>query len=205
MKLGICVPLLLPLLFAIGVFPACADVTVYNNGPVNGAVGAWTINYGFTVTDSFTLSSAADISGVTFAVWAFSGDAMTGVDWSITTAAFGGTTEASGTASTTQTYDFTNGSGYDIDYERFSIPGVTLIAGTYWLQLQNAVVASGDPIFWDENDGPSSAYLDSVDFPIGSETFKITSPEPDSIILLCTLLLAAALGMTALRSRSSRG
>ena len=35
-----------------------ANGTVYDNGPINGMVYAWTINFGYQVSDSFTLSSA---------------------------------------------------------------------------------------------------------------------------------------------------
>ena len=31
--------------------------TLYSNGPYNGTADAWTINFGFSVSDSFTLSN----------------------------------------------------------------------------------------------------------------------------------------------------
>ena len=47
-----------------------------------------------------------------------------------------------------------------------------LNAGTYWVNLQNAVVNTGDPVYWDENSGPSLASESSVGT-IPSESFTI--------------------------------
>jgi hypothetical protein len=41
--------------------PAVAQV-VYENGPINGNVDAWTINFGFAVADSFTISGGPTLS-----------------------------------------------------------------------------------------------------------------------------------------------
>ena len=84
----------------------------------------------------------------------------------------------------------------DIDEVTASGLNVGLNAGTYWLNIQNAVVPSGDPVYWDENSGqgchslgcPSQA-SDSAVGTIPSETFDITgtnggtTPEPSSILL----------------------
>src|SRR5207245_6577277 len=53
-----------------------------------------------------------------------------------------------------------------------SFDGPTLNAGTYWINLQNASVNSGDPIYWDENSGPSSASENSIGT-IPSESFTV--------------------------------
>ena len=50
--------------------------------------------------------------------------------------------------------------------------GPTLNSGTYWVNLQNASVPSGDPVFWDENSGPSMASTNEVGT-IPSESFTI--------------------------------
>src|ERR1700690_4029725 len=71
----------------------------YENGPLNGTVDAWTINFGYIVSDSFTLSSGSNVNGFDFSVWEFPGDTLSSADWSITSAPFGGTTYGSGTAS----------------------------------------------------------------------------------------------------------
>jgi hypothetical protein len=70
-------------------------------------------------------------------------------------------------------------------------------AGTYWLNLSNAIVNSGDPVYWDENDGPSSCSENTIGT-ILSESFTIlgssgsgtgTTPEPGSILLFGTGVL----------------
>ena len=39
------------LCLALAAIPALAD---YNNGPINGTTDAWTINFGYVVSDTFT-------------------------------------------------------------------------------------------------------------------------------------------------------
>jgi hypothetical protein len=46
--------------------PAAAQ-TFYSNGPTNGNTDAWTVNFGFIVSDTFNTSNTP-ITGVTFAV-----------------------------------------------------------------------------------------------------------------------------------------
>jgi len=53
MKLRVASLLLLALYLTLAVVPAMAQ-TVYSNGPINGTTDAWTINFGFVVSDSFT-------------------------------------------------------------------------------------------------------------------------------------------------------
>ena len=52
------VSLALLALIAFAIVPAvpAAAQTVYENGPINGNNDAWTFNFGFTPTDSFTIS-----------------------------------------------------------------------------------------------------------------------------------------------------
>jgi hypothetical protein len=133
---------------------------------------------------------------------------MTNVDWLITDTAFGGNTEGSGTASVTDTYTGTQAFDYyDLDQESFSLPGLSLAAGTYYLQLQNAVTVYGDPVYWDVSNGPSDAAqagngyspydLNGANGNPGSnsETFQIlgspdsVTPEPSSFLLLGSGLL----------------
>jgi hypothetical protein len=80
--------------------------------------------------------------------------------------------------------------------------------GTYWVNLQNASVPSGDPVYWDENSGPSQASENSVGS-IPSEAFTLfgtsdtttstttsttgtSVPEPSSIMLFGSGILALA-------------
>jgi uncharacterized repeat protein (TIGR03803 family) len=163
------------------------DNVIYTNGPVNGTVDAWTINFGYVVSDSVTPNSNT-ATGFDFYVWAYPGDTALTVDWSITSQPLGGgTVYGSGTASVTSTFISSNQYGYDID--KLSVTGlnVALGSGTSWLNLQNATTSFGDPLFWDENSGvgcnfpgcPSLADQNAVGT-IPSEAFDVTGGPPSA-------------------------
>jgi hypothetical protein len=190
---------------AIGV-AAKADTTLYSDGPINGTYDAWTINSGLQVEDSFTLSSASTLTGVTFGNWLAAGDTASTVDWAIVgsegsqTPVCGG---CSGTASLTAGDTFANGFGFDVIDQSFSFASFGLAPGTYWLELQNLVTNSGNTGYWDMNGGPSSiwesVYGDqtggncsedsgpgtcSDSFTIMGTTTTGATPEPGSLALL---------------------
>ena len=79
--------------------PACSPQgqALYSNGPLNGTYDAWTINFGFVVSNSFTLGSASTVGGFDFYTWGYPGDNPQTVDWYITASPFGGTIYGSGT------------------------------------------------------------------------------------------------------------
>ena len=217
--------LLFCLLATMGSIAARADSTLYDNtGPtsygLNSSNGAFTINQGLEVADSFTLASNSTLTGVNFIAWLpgviagdpGTGDAMKSVDWLITGTAFGGNLYGSGTASVTDSYLKTiqNGS-YDLDQESFSLPDLSLTAGTYYLQLQNAVTVDGQTAYWDDSNGLSDAVgagggaspsdLNGVAASVGtnSETFQIignadtsVTPEPSIFLLFGSGLLGLA-------------
>src|SRR5579863_7474106 len=79
------------LALCLAVVPATAQVLV-NNGPINGTTDAWTINFGFIVSDSFSLGSASTVTGLAFGAWVFPGDTLQSAEVSITSSEFGGTT-----------------------------------------------------------------------------------------------------------------
>ena len=141
---------------------------------------AWEINFGYVVSDSFVNSGSA-VTGFDIWAWEYPGDVMTSVDWSITSAPNGGTVYGSGTVGVTDTFISTNQFGYDIDKISASGLNVGTFGGTFYLNLQNAVIPSGDPVYWDENSGvgcqssgcPSQAYESAVGT-IPSESFDIT-------------------------------
>ncbi len=156
---------------------------LYDNGPINGTTDAWAINSGFVVSDTFTVpGSGGPITGLSFGAWAFPGDVLRTVEISISSQALGG-----GTIYSDQVVNFTqsgcsgNQYGFNICTETSgNLSGPNLAAGTYWVNLQNAVVNSGDPIYWDENSGigcngqgcPSEASENSVGT-IPSEAFTV--------------------------------
>ena len=181
--------------------PAMAD-TVYDNGPINGTTDAWTINFGFIVSDTFT-TSGATVNGLAFGAWLFPGDVLQSAEVSITDAEFGGNTFFDGVVNFTQSGCVGNQYGFNVCTETGSFTDTNLAAGTYWLNLQNASVNTGDPIYWDENSGPSQASENSVGT-IPSEAFTLTGgtstttttggtvPEPSSIMLFGSGILGLA-------------
>jgi len=197
---------LVVLCLALVAMPAWAQKWSYDNGPINGTTDAWTINFGYVVSDTF-VAGGSNVTGFSFGVWEFPGDVMSSVQWSITSAENGGTVYGSGTASgssLTDTFISSNQYGYDIDTIAVSGLNVPEVSGTkYWLNLFNAAVPSGDPVYWDENSGkgcggsgcPSSASESAVGT-IPSEAFTIggsgSIPEPSSIMLFGSGVLGLA-------------
>ena len=216
------------LLLVLAASPAWAQSWSYDNGPINGTTDAWTINYGYITADSF-VAGGTGVTSFSFGVWEFSGDTMTSVQWAITSFQLGvppnalgnSITYGSGTASganLTDTFISSNQYGYDMDEITVSGLNVPTTSGTtYWLNLQNAAVPSGDPVFWDENSGagcqgagcPSQAVQNAVGS-IPSEAFTVSgncngfaggsgcttgpseTPEPNSILLFGSGILGLA-------------
>ena len=177
--------------------PALADV-LYENGPIFGEADAFTINFGFIVSDTFTISTPnSTVNGFQFGAWVFPGDVIESAEVSITSNEFGGTTYFDQQVPFTASDCFTNHYGYNLCTETGSFGGVNLAEGTYWVNLQNAEVNTGDPAYWDENSGmgchsegcPSLASQNSLGS-IGSEAFTLLGssgggsvPEPGSLLL----------------------
>jgi hypothetical protein len=135
------IALLLVLCFAATCVSTSAQV-LYDNGPINGNVDAWTINFGFIVSDSFTIANDATMTGFAFGTRLLPGDQVISVDWSVTSGENSGTVYGSGTASGSQLTDkfvSTNDFGYEINLITATGLDVNLGGGTtYWLSLQNA-------------------------------------------------------------------
>jgi hypothetical protein len=207
LKLRIASLALLALCSALSL-PAIAQV-LYENGPVNGQVDAWTINDGFSVSDSIHCCGvygngqlpSATIGGLDFWAWLVPGDTITSVEVQFGASPFGNEL-FDGIVNLSQSNCFTNNFGYNVCMESGNFLGPNLGGGNYWMTLSNAVVPSGDPVYWDENSGvgcsspgcPSQAQENTVGT-IPSEAFTITgregttttttgtTPEPGSVLL----------------------
>ena len=160
--------------------PAAADNIAYSNGSLNGQYHAWPINSGSVISDSFTLHSAFGglvirVTGFQFWVWTLPGDSPNTVTWSITSQPNGGTIYASRTAQLASYFVWTNRLGYSVYRVNIPpMPTVNLPPGTYWLNLTNGTTTQRRIMYWDENDGPSQAFQNTVT-PIGSESFLVWS------------------------------
>jgi hypothetical protein len=184
----------------LAVAPSTAS-TLYTNGPPNGTTDAWAINFGFSVSDSFSLCRwgcpyPVSIEGLNFVYWdASSSDVLTTVDMSMGSTPFGADYFSGTLTGVTNTFLGTNQYGYVLFQADYSF----YLWDYYWndgyLTLQNACSTSGcsveNPIYWDENSGPSMAYQTSTGS-IPSEAFTLTgsvcwwcysTPEPSSILL----------------------
>lgn len=181
--------------------PAVADV-LYENGPINGETDAWTINFGFALANSFTISTGnSTVNGVAFGAWLFPGDVLESAEVTLSTESLGGgTVFFDGIVNFTASNCFLNNYSFDVCTETGSFTPTELGNGTYWLTLQNAIVNTGDPVYWDENSGvgchspgcPSEADNGGITRPdtLPSEAFSIlgtsgesTVPEPGSLLL----------------------
>ena len=66
---------------------------LYDNGPINGFNTAWSISFGFTVSDQFTLGTDSTVNGIQFGAWLDPGDTIN-QSVSITSSEFGGTSSS---------------------------------------------------------------------------------------------------------------
>jgi hypothetical protein len=198
----------------LAVAPALAQNNLYDNGPYNGTSDGWTINFGFSVSNSFSVASFSTINDFHFVYWdASSSDLLTSVDIAFGQGSFGGSPTTIG--SPTNTFLGTNQFGYSVYQADFT--GLNQgWSGPGFVTLSNACSTSGcsvsNPIYWDENSGvgctgstcPSLAYENTIGS-IPSEAFTLTgfstgtggtgtqtTPEPGSIMLFGSGILGLA-------------
>jgi len=144
--------------------PAVAQQTLYDNGP-DGDVGYYDVNFGAVVTNSFSLSSGATVSGATLTIYAVDdGNPPERLRWSITTEPLGGRVLGQGFVHLTVLED-----PYPTRFQffawkvGFAIPNLVLPAGTYYLQIQNVVTFWDTYSFWAQSSGGSSnAYYEAI-------------------------------------------
>jgi len=151
--------------------------TVYNDGPVNGNLQAWTINFTYVTSDSFTVASSATLDGLCFYAWVYPDDTLQTVEVSITAGENMGTSYFDHTQTFSCALYCTVGPSCGLNLTnvyacstRFS---VSLSAGTYWLNLQNAVSVMNEAVYWDQNNGPSMASQNNGTGTIPAESFLI--------------------------------
>ena len=170
--------------------------------PTNGTTDAWTINFGFSVSDSFTVPSGSSIEDLHIVYWdASTTDLLTTVDMQIGDTSFGGSTQT--LTGVTNEFLGTNQYGYALYAAWYSFANIPW-SGDGYVTLSNACSTSGcsvsNPIYWDENSGPSTAYENTIGS-IPSEAFTLTgttgtgtgtTPEPSSIMLFGSGILGLA-------------
>src|SRR5664279_5208829 len=157
---------------------------LYDNGPYNGTTDAWTLNFGFSVSNSFT--GSGPVNGLHFVYWdASTSDPLTTVDIQIGSTSFGGSPQT--LTGVTNTFLGMNQFGYALYQADYSFSGIG--SGSY-VTLSNACTTSGcsvsNPIYWDENSGvgcqsqgcPSTAYEDTLGS-IPSEAFSLDGSGPE--------------------------
>ena len=207
MKLRLASLSLLALALMLAAVPAASQV-VYSNGPINGNTDAWSIEFGFIVSDTFNVANnGTTITGFSFGAWLTPGGSLDYLEVSITSGENGGTSYFDeGLSNWTASGCVLNPYGYDVCKETTTFNGPTLDSGTYWVNLQDANPI-GNPVYWDENSGPSSASENSVGT-IPSESFTVlggasssrtfdvtvttggTVPEPTNIMLFGSGILS---------------
>jgi hypothetical protein len=202
---------LLALCLTLAALPAMAQTDdVYDNGPVNGQVDAWTLNFGFAVSDTFHISGSHFLIGLDFWAWLDPGDIATSVEVAIGSSGYFTNDIMDTTVSLTQSNCFSNNFGLDVCNEHAFL-NQAIGTGNYFLTLENATTVEGQPVYWDENSGvgcrstgcPSSAQENTLGT-LPSEAFTLSAvesttttsststPETSSIMLFGSGILGLA-------------
>lgn len=210
--------LLAPVLFSVAI--SAWGTTLYSSGPISGTTRGdatsppWSLSQPFTIS---TPSIVTDLSNV--GIWIdndFDATSYTfaSLTWTISTSADGGgiidatdtVTSPESSTQLTPVDDYGESGNFDVYNMSFSVPDVSLAAGTYYLTFNNGTTncnCSGNApyaLYWDENGstGGEAYFSGGPDFASGW-SFQVDGssassvPEPGSMILLGAGL--AALGV----------
>jgi hypothetical protein len=149
---------------------------LYDNPSAGFGIGFNLISGTAWAQDTFTLGAPATVVGAQFDSWTVQGDKVTTVDWSILDV--NRVAVALGTADVSSVHFAVNLDGDDINFDRFSIPTLSLAAGDYWLRLTNATTSEGNEAGWDMTVGSPSQVLNSDGSNLPN-TFEIFGADPD--------------------------
>jgi hypothetical protein len=171
---------------------------VYDNGPINGTIDAYTINSGYEVSDSFTVASGTALGYAQVGLWLEPGDSPVSVNWSVGTSV-DGTDISSGVSDTSNTFIGSSGYGYDLYEANFLINGLVAGGPTYYFTISNAVTAEDSVAFWDINNGPSSAFQNGNPLAgefgsTSSESFQLYGPSSNNVPDQASTFLLLGLG-----------
>ena len=59
------------MLFCLAFMPLSSAQVLYDDGPINGMTNAYTINFGYVVSDTITLNHNATVGGFDLGVWEY--------------------------------------------------------------------------------------------------------------------------------------